>query len=286
MYKNFKLTEKERQQILESHMSHGYRQPLNETAGKSLDINEAGRNPVKMVINSILRKNGIKKVESSTTSVRGFSRTSGSGYEYNYGGSLSLINIKPEVVKDLADQMKSAGVEIYTVYSNGIDFNHRELREPNLGEPLNELGSREIDLVRGIPDFKTKSGLPVGDYVSRRNASRQFQQDFQRDFADPSDEYTPHWEKDRPNPSNDSEIETDIRTNIKQANRELTKQPEKEVNLSNEKFRDERIKLRRKIASLVSHKEEFGGDEELDRVIEKLRAQAIKMDNDKTIGNV
>jgi hypothetical protein len=278
MYKNFNLTDKERKQILESHMSHGYRQPLNETAGKSLDINEAGRNPVKMVINSILRKNGIKKVESSTTSVRGFSRTSGSGYEYNYGGSLSLINIEPEVVKDLADQMKSAGVEIYTVYSNGIDFNHRELREPNLGEPLNELGSREIDLVRGIPDFKTKTGLPVGDYVSRRNASRQFQQDFQRDFADPNDEYVPYWEKDKPLPSDGPEMDTELKTSARQADRELGA---KKIELSNEKSREERIRLRRRIASLVSHKEEFGGDEELDRVIEKLRSQAREIDDNK-----
>lgn len=30
MYKNFKLTEEERQQILESHMSHGYKKPLKE----------------------------------------------------------------------------------------------------------------------------------------------------------------------------------------------------------------------------------------------------------------
>ena len=178
MYKNFKLTEKERQQILESHMSHGYKQPLN------------------------------------------------------------------------------------------------------------ELGDREIDLVRGIPDFKTKSGLPVGDYVSRRNASRQFQQDFQRDFADPKDEYKPYWEKDRPNSDGDSELDLDMRSMSRRADRELSKKPEKEVLPTNEKYREERIRLRRRIASLVSHKEEFGGDEELDRVIERLRAQAIKMDNDKTIGNV
>ena len=30
MYKNFKITEEERQQILESHMSHGYKKPLND----------------------------------------------------------------------------------------------------------------------------------------------------------------------------------------------------------------------------------------------------------------
>jgi hypothetical protein len=33
MYKNFKITEEERQQILESHMSHGYKKPLNEGFG-------------------------------------------------------------------------------------------------------------------------------------------------------------------------------------------------------------------------------------------------------------
>jgi hypothetical protein len=133
-------------------------------------------------------------------------------------------------------------------------------------ETLNELGEKDIDLIRGKSNQKWS------------RAGRQFQHDFGKDFADPSDEYTPHWEKDRPNPSNDSEIETDIRTNIKQANRELTKQPEKDT-ISQD--REERIKLRRKIASLVSHKEEFGGDEELEKVIERLRAQYREMEENR-----
>jgi hypothetical protein len=145
-------------------------------------------------------------------------------------------------------------------------------------QPLNELGDREIDLVRGIPDFKTKSGLPVGDYVSRRNASRQFQQDFQRDFPDPKDEYKPYWEKDKSNSDGDSELDLDMRSMSRRADRELGT---KKIELSNEKSREERIRLRRRIASLVSHKEEFGGDEELDRVIERLRAQAREMDDNK-----
>ena len=157
MYKNFKITEKERQQILESHMSHGYRQPLN------------------------------------------------------------------------------------------------------------ELGSGEIDLVRGKPDFKTKTGRPVGDYSNERSAARQFQQDFQRDFTDPNDEYVPYWEKDRPSPSDGPEMDTELKTSSRQVDRE----------------REERIRLRRRIASLESHKEEFGGDEELDRIIEKLKSQAREIDDIK-----
>lgn len=170
MYKNFKLTEKERQQILESHMSHGYRKPLN------------------------------------------------------------------------------------------------------------ELDSKEIDLVRGKPDFKTQTGLPVGDYVSRRNASRQFQQDFKKDFADPSDEFKPYWEKDRPNSDGDSEIELDIRTTARQADREMGKKSEKESDLSNQQAREERIKLRRKIASIMDLS---GGDmdEDLEKYLNKLRFQYRELEN-------
>lgn len=32
MYRNFKISDKERKQILESHMTHGYRKPLNENS--------------------------------------------------------------------------------------------------------------------------------------------------------------------------------------------------------------------------------------------------------------
>ena len=51
MYKNFNLTDEERQQIMESHKSHGYKKPLNETADNSLDVNEGEMNIVKKTIN-------------------------------------------------------------------------------------------------------------------------------------------------------------------------------------------------------------------------------------------
>jgi hypothetical protein len=276
MYKNFNITEKEKQQILESHMKHGYKKPLNENADDSLDVNEAERSPVKQVINSIFRKNGIKKVASHTTSVSGFRRYEGRGYQYNYGGSVSFHKIPEEVIEDLANQMRAAGVKVERVYSSSIDFDNRELKTSD--ESMNELDGKDIDLIKGKPDFKTKSGKPVGDYVSKRNASRQFQHDFEKDFADPSDEYTPYWMKDRPNSDGDSELELDIRNSARQADRESTKQPEKDT-MSQD--RDERIKLRRKIASLLSHRKEFGGDEELDRVIDRLRAQDREMDDNR-----
>jgi hypothetical protein len=92
---------------------------------EKLDEGEMGI--VKKTINAILKKNGIKKVESHSTSVRGFRRYSGSGYEHNYGGSLSLYKMPEETVKDIADQMKAAGVKVVTVYNNGFSYDPRDL---------------------------------------------------------------------------------------------------------------------------------------------------------------
>ena len=133
-------------------------------------------------------------------------------------------------------------------------------------KPLNELDDKDIDLIRGKATQKWS------------RAGKQFQQDFENDFADPAEEPVPFWEKDKPRPSDDSEIETDIRTNARQANRELGKKSEKDTIFQD---REERIKLSRRIASLVSHREEFGGDDELDNLIRRLRAQAMDMDDSR-----
>ena len=133
-------------------------------------------------------------------------------------------------------------------------------------KPLNELDDKDIDLIRGKSTQKWS------------RAGKQFQQDFENDFADPAEEPVPFWEKDKPRPSDDSEIETDIRTNARQANRELGKKSEKDTIFQD---REERIKLSRRIASLVSHREEFGGDDELDNLIRRLRAQAMDMDDSR-----
>ena len=71
-------------------------------------------------------------------------------------------------------------------------------------KPISELGDKEIGLVRGNPDFKLKVGKPTGNYPNERDAARQFQQDFKRDYPDPGIEDVPFWEKDQARPSGDS----------------------------------------------------------------------------------
>lgn len=100
-------------------------------AGKDKDvqlaITEAVMSPVKKVMNSIFKKNGIKNVKSNTTDVRGFSRPSGSGYAYEYDGLVKFYKIPSNVIKDLANQMVTAGVIIDFVRDSSIEFNSKEL---------------------------------------------------------------------------------------------------------------------------------------------------------------
>ena len=57
---------------------------------------------------------------------------------------------------------------------------------------LNELGDREIDIIKGNPNTKYD------------RAAKQFQKDFKKDFLDPTKEYPNPWEKDQPRPSGDA----------------------------------------------------------------------------------
>lgn len=75
-------------------------------------------------------------------------------------------------------------------------------------KPINELGDKEIGLVRGNPDLKLKKGRPAGDYSVERAAAKQFQQDFKRDFFDPAIEYPNPWDKDQAMPSGNAPSDT------------------------------------------------------------------------------
>jgi hypothetical protein len=117
-------------------------------------ISEGEMNPVKKVMNSIFKKNGIKKVITHTTSVRGFTRTEGSGYNYEYSGLVTFHRIPAEKVKLVADQMAAAGVKIRTVRDGSIEFDQNNLGATNESEKPIEIGSR----VKAKPEYGGKTG--------------------------------------------------------------------------------------------------------------------------------
>ena len=182
MYKNFNLTEEERQQILESHKSHGYKKPLNE--------------------------------------------------------------------------------KIY---------------------------DKEYDVVRGNPDFKPQTGKPSKNYLEKRTAAKQFQQDFQSEFPDPGIEAKPYWEKDQAMPSGDSDIDAEIKRDIKVGDRwdiskkwygkpdpNLSPNPTPDVipnptpNVGPDLMKLDLEALEKKITALRLYKNEFGLDEDMTELYNNL----------------
>jgi hypothetical protein len=182
MYKNFNLTEEERQQILESHKSHGYKKPLNE--------------------------------------------------------------------------------KIY---------------------------DKEYDVVRGNPDFKPQTGKPSKSYLEKRTAAKQFQQDFQSEFPDPGIEVKPYWEKDQAMPSGDSDIDAEIKRDIKvgdswdvskkwygKPDPRLSPNPTPDVipnptpNVGPNLMKLDLEALEKKITALRLYKNEFGLDEDMTELYNNL----------------
>lgn len=91
-------------------------------------IKEAGMNPIKKVINSIFKKNDIKNVQTYTSDVRGFTRNEGVGYKHERNGLITFKGLPKETVRDLANQMKDAGVIIDIVRDDSIEYDYRKLK--------------------------------------------------------------------------------------------------------------------------------------------------------------
>ena len=140
---------------------------------------------------------------------------------------------------------------------------------------------KEFEVVRGIPDYKTQTGLPSKSYKDKIMAAKQFQQDFQSEFPDPFKEYTPRWEKDQPLPSEDSEIDSEIRRDSKRGyviypepydpnstEEEVPNEPKQDV-VSLSKTEDFDT-LQKKITALRLFKNEFGLDDNMSKLYNEL----------------
>ena len=111
----------------------------------SPDINEGPISPVKKVINSILRKNGIKAAEMASTSIRGVSfpkRPGVKAYKYERPGLISFFSVRKDELESLAAQMREAGVDVRHVGDRTIGFDLGNLRSTTQ-EPSPESGLQE-----------------------------------------------------------------------------------------------------------------------------------------------
>jgi len=168
-------------------------------------------------------------------------------------------------------------------------------------KPLNEkITDKEIKLVRGNPDFKKQTGRPVGDYVNKSTAAKQFQQDFRSEFPDPGKEYRPHWEKDRPDASGDSiddiivynndripyDLQKPKTMDDKSNSSNVAKAPDVFQKYQKLVKKEELDSLERKIIALRKYKEEFGLDERMTQIYNDLLIKYREESTDFNEGGV
>lgn len=137
--------------------------------------------------------------------------------------------------------------------------------------PINEyfFDDKDVELIRGNPDFKTKTGRPVGDYLTKRAAAKQFQQDFQKEFPDPAEEPIPFWEKDQPRPSGDP-MDDITRLTIKGFDPKYTINTPQQDTKPNFTKKEELDNLEKKITALRLFKDQFGLDDHMTELYNNL----------------
>jgi hypothetical protein len=129
---------------------------------KRESVNEAEMNPVKKVVNAILKKHGVNAMKTTSTSVRGFHNIVNNGYSYDGNNFLRFYKVSPDVVEKVADEIQKAGVRVYSVNKSGTikgDFSKTGLNEAAFKSPDFIVTSIPADAIPPVNISKADVGL-------------------------------------------------------------------------------------------------------------------------------
>jgi hypothetical protein len=116
-------------------------------------LTEAEMNPVKKVVNAILKTHGVNAMKTTSTSVRGFHNIVNNGYSYDGNNFLRFYKVSPDVVEKVADEIQKAGVRVYSVNKSGTikgDFSKTGLNEAANENTINEGFGDSIKKIRNL----------------------------------------------------------------------------------------------------------------------------------------
>ncbi len=112
---------------------------------KEETLTEAGMNPVKKVVNAILKKHKIEAMKTYASSVRGAHNIINGGYRYEGDYFLSFYKVPQDVIEKVGAEMKKAGVKGVEVKKGTIsaDFTKTGLTHSQF-ESVNELKLKDL----------------------------------------------------------------------------------------------------------------------------------------------
>jgi len=104
---------------------------LQKRSLKKESVNEAAMNPVKKVVNAILKKHGVNAMKTTSTSVKGFHNIENGGYRYDSDYFLSFYKVPQDIIDKVGAEMEKAGVKGVDVRKGIIsaDFTKTGLKE-------------------------------------------------------------------------------------------------------------------------------------------------------------
>ena len=120
-------------------------------------VNEAAMNPVKKVVNAILKKHKIEAMKTYASSVRGAHNIINGGYRWQGDYFLDFYKVPQDVIEKVGAEMKKAGVKGVEVKKGiiGGDFTKTGLSEATLNElKLNDLVGNQYKYAIGNSDEK------------------------------------------------------------------------------------------------------------------------------------
>jgi hypothetical protein len=150
MYKNFNITEEEKQQIMEMHKSHGYKQPLNEQDVATTSIYKGYRGTMGMGTN----ENELVKGFSSIKSFDQYKKVEGEIASYGKYKTLQDV-LNGELGRGDYDTANKIGIHLKSIPGINSTFLYR--KDTQSGDVTFELESYKITLSKPEPEVPTSA---------------------------------------------------------------------------------------------------------------------------------
>jgi hypothetical protein len=138
-------------------------------------VNEVAMNPVKKVVNAILKKHNVEAMKTYASSVRGAHNIINGGYRWQGDYFLDFYKVPQDIIEKIGAEMKKAGVKGVEVKKGiiGGDFTKNGLSE-SVNEEISQLTADQSEMVNGIIEML----LQIKDIDNRMEVAQQQIQNF------------------------------------------------------------------------------------------------------------
>jgi len=167
MYKNFKLTDEERKQIMEMHQSHGYKKPLNEDMDSSVDIEQPKEETPADKVEDVVNSN--QQFQNSIDAIIGALSDEEKAELQNALSSNGITaSSSAEEIHGAISQPQEGGEQEMAEMHDGEKGSKKEIRH-KVADIMHAVGAGNVAAWGGVPAaiaIGSMTGMPLGFAIS------------------------------------------------------------------------------------------------------------------------